>query len=414
MIRPQQTLAQPLGVHLQAWEADGAAVCEIPRHAPEDPTAAFESKAKAALGKKLRDVGRLGRPRGSALSEVLTRHQFLRELRREQLRADRLKCPLSIAICFFDDGSGVHQVEELLQRLCSIKRETDFLGYLSEDVVALALPGSDENGTQHVVKRITSGIDGMRFSVATGTYPDDIFDYLKSDSETHQENSYPFAFQCAAEPHVYGHAVKRLIDIVGATTALLIMSPLMLLVALVIKLTAPGPVIYKQVRLGQRGAPFVFYKFRSMYSNADDRIHRQYVADLIRGNLDDINQGTRDRPKYKMRSDPRITRVGRILRRTSMDELPQLFNVLRGEMSLVGPRPPIPYEAEKYQPWHLRRILEAKPGITGLWQVEGRSRVSFDDMVRLDLRYARDWSLILDLKILLRTVKVVLQCEGAD
>ncbi len=187
----------------------------------------------------------------------------------------------------------------------------------------------------------------------------------------------------------------------------------MLLTALAIKFTSPGPIIFKQIRLGQRGVPFVFYKFRSMLTNTDDRIHREYVTHLIKGNLKEINQGDQETPLYKIKEDPRVTRVGRIIRKTSIDELPQLFNVLKGDMSLVGPRPPLPYEVEKYQSWHLRRILDAKPGITGLWQVEGRSQTSFDDMVRLDLQYIRNWSPWLDFKILLKTVKVVLKSAGA-
>jgi lipopolysaccharide/colanic/teichoic acid biosynthesis glycosyltransferase len=150
-----------------------------------------------------------------------------------------------------------------------------------------------------------------------------------------------------------------------------------------------------------------------MHWNADDRIHRDYVANLIGGNLDKINQGDAERPLYKMKSDPRITLIGKIIRKTNIDELPQFFNVLKGEMSLVGPRPPIPYEVEKYESWHLRRILEVKPGITGLWQVDGRSTTSFDDMVRLDLRYVQNWSLWLDMKILLKTVGAVIRPKGA-
>jgi lipopolysaccharide/colanic/teichoic acid biosynthesis glycosyltransferase len=150
-----------------------------------------------------------------------------------------------------------------------------------------------------------------------------------------------------------------------------------------------------------------------MYSDVNDQIHREYVTDLIKGELEKINQGDKETPLYKMKSDPRVTPLGQIIRKTSIDELPQFLNVLKGEMSLVGPRPPIPYEVEKYKPWHLRRILEVKPGITGLWQVDGRSTTSFDDMVRLDLRYVQNWSLWLDIKILLKTVKVFLHFKGA-
>jgi lipopolysaccharide/colanic/teichoic acid biosynthesis glycosyltransferase len=150
-----------------------------------------------------------------------------------------------------------------------------------------------------------------------------------------------------------------------------------------------------------------------MRTGNDDSIHRQYVQNLIKGDNAKVNQQTGTDPLYKIKSDPRVTSVGRLIRKTSIDELPQLFNVLKGDMSLVGPRPPLPYEAENYRSWHLRRVLDIKPGITGLWQVEGRSKVSFDEMVRLDLRYIRSCSLALDLRILLKTVLVVLTCDGA-
>jgi lipopolysaccharide/colanic/teichoic acid biosynthesis glycosyltransferase len=172
--------------------------------------------------------------------------------------------------------------------------------------------------------------------------------------------------------------------------------------------------VFRQARIGRGGVPFEFLKFRSMHAGADDRVHREYVTKLIAGQHREINEGNDREPVYKLRSDPRITAVGRFLRRTSIDELPQLFNVLRGDMSLVGPRPPIPYEMEEYQLWHRRRLQEVRPGITGLWQVHGRSKTTFDEMVRLDLFYIRNWSLWLDIKLLLKTVVVVLRRDGAD
>jgi len=212
----------------------------------------------------------------------------------------------------------------------------------------------------------------------------------------------------------FGYPGKRLLDIVGSMALTVLLSPVFVLTALAVKLTSRGPVIFSQTRLGAGGRPFVFYKFRSMRCGSDDRIHKDYVANLISGRFDAVNEGDADKPVYKMKSDPRITWIGRIIRKTSIDELPQLFNVLKGDMSLVGPRPPLPYEVEKYQSWHLMRVLTTKPGLTGLWQVEGRSRTTFDEMVRLDLRYARQCSLGLDLKILLKTVRVVLLCDGAN
>jgi exopolysaccharide biosynthesis polyprenyl glycosylphosphotransferase len=247
------------------------------------------------------------------------------------------------------------------------------------------------------------------------TYPDRLFDDLTGENRTaHDPNPFFLERYPGASDRAGSYTLKRSLDVAGAIVALLLLSPLMLAIALAVVVTSRGPVIFKQARLGKRGVPFTFYKFRSMYCNADDQVHRDYVAKLIAGDEEAVNQGSDAKPHYKMKDDPRITRVGRLIRKTSMDELPQLFNVLRGDMSLVGPRPPLPYEAEKYQSWHLRRVLEVKPGITGLWQVNGRSKTSFDEMVRMDLRYTRHCSLTLDLKILLKTVKVVLRGDGAN
>ncbi len=194
-------------------------------------------------------------------------------------------------------------------------------------------------------------------------------------------------------------------------------SPLLLMVAIAVKLTSTGSILYRQQRVGQYGKPFTFLKFRSMYTDNDATVHKDYVMQLIAGRAErhptNGNGNSDGAGVYKLTNDKRITRVGGFLRRTSLDELPQLLNVLTGEMSLVGPRPAIPYEVAAYQTWHRRRILEVKPGITGLWQVNGRGRVQFDDMVRLDLRYARDWSPWLDLKILLRTPRAVILGAGA-
>jgi lipopolysaccharide/colanic/teichoic acid biosynthesis glycosyltransferase len=208
-------------------------------------------------------------------------------------------------------------------------------------------------------------------------------------------------------------ALKRAMDVVGSLVALVILSPLFLTIALAIKVSSPGPVLFRQRRLGRHGVSFVFLKFRSMNASCDPQQHRDFVTQFIRGRTPPAGAGHNGRVVYKITRDPRVTRVGRFLRKTSLDELPQLLNVLTGEMSLVGPRPPIPYEVEAYQTWHRRRVLEAKPGITGLWQVNGRSRLPFDDMVRLDLRYAQQWSLWLDLKILLRTPRAVVSGGGA-
>jgi exopolysaccharide biosynthesis polyprenyl glycosylphosphotransferase len=195
-------------------------------------------------------------------------------------------------------------------------------------------------------------------------------------------------------------ALKRASDILLSSAGLILLAPLMLLIAVAIKLDSPGPVLFKQVRVGKGGREFVFYKFRSMRQGAEEE--RPLLADR------DEAVG----PIFKIRHDPRCTRVGRFLRRTSLDELPQLYNVLRGEMSLVGPRPALPSEVEQYQEWHRRR-LEISPGITGLWQVSGRSQLTFDEMCLLDIYYLENWSLLLDLKIMLRTIPAIIVGTGA-
>ena len=181
-------------------------------------------------------------------------------------------------------------------------------------------------------------------------------------------------------------------------------APVMLVTMAAVKFSSPGPMLLRQVRIGRRGEPFKMLKFRTMYVNAGHGVHQEYMAWFIKSSGQQPRTG---REVFKLTNDPRITRPGRILRRTSLDELPQFWNVLRGDMSLVGPRPPLPFEVDQYQPWHRRRVLEAKPGITGLWQVSGRSRTTFDDMVRLDLHYARTHTLWTDIKILAATPRAM-------
>ena len=207
--------------------------------------------------------------------------------------------------------------------------------------------------------------------------------------------------------------IKRSIDIMGALVGIIVFSPVMLVIAIMIKITSRGPVLFRQERMEFLGKKFTFLKFRSMYTGCSEERHRKYVTNLIENNIKTTRQGDECKLMYKMNDDPRITPFGKFLRKSSLDELPQLINVLKGEMSLVGPRPPIPYEVEKYENWHLRRVLEVKPGITGLWQVKGRSSTTFNEMVRMDIAYVNNFSLWLDLKILFKTLWVVITGKGA-
>ncbi|MFH1021926.1 MAG: sugar transferase [Planctomycetota bacterium] len=204
--------------------------------------------------------------------------------------------------------------------------------------------------------------------------------------------------------------LKRTVDFTGAFLGILILSPLFLFLAAAIKLTSKGPVFYIQRRVGRNGREFDLYKFRSMRMGNDDRSHREYVTRMIRGDDVSVVDGN-GRKVHKMVGDARITPAGRFMRRLSLDEFPQLFNVLKGDMSLVGPRPPIPYEVAAYDQWHRKR-LEVLPGITGLWQVNGRNETRFEEMVLLDMYYIENWSFPMDVKILLRTVPAVVRRNG--
>jgi lipopolysaccharide/colanic/teichoic acid biosynthesis glycosyltransferase len=200
---------------------------------------------------------------------------------------------------------------------------------------------------------------------------------------------------------------RRTLDVSVAGTVLLVLVPVIVLAALAVRLNSPGPVLFRQRRLGRNMRPFTVLKFRTMKADADSAVHREYVRQLIGTQPEEpAREGL-----FKLAVDDRITRVGRFLRSWSLDEVPQLWNVLRGEMSLVGPRPVIEYEVEQYPDWYLRRFA-VKPGLTGLWQVSGRNELSYEDMVRFDIEYAERRSLWLDLRILARTALVVMRRQG--
>lgn len=207
-------------------------------------------------------------------------------------------------------------------------------------------------------------------------------------------------FEAPRQEGAYLRFGKRTLDLLGSAVALVLSAPVIAVLAVLVKLESRGPVFYRSVRIGRGGRPFVFYKLRSMVKDAERK----------RQTLEHMNEA--DGPVFKIARDPRITRIGRFLRSTSLDELPQFYNVLVGDMSLVGPRPPIPEEVAKYEPWQLRR-LDVRPGITCLWQISGRSRIGFQEWMRLDLEYIRHQSLAMDLKILVRTLPAVLSREGA-
>jgi lipopolysaccharide/colanic/teichoic acid biosynthesis glycosyltransferase len=352
------------------------------------------------------------RPSEAWSAEVLPREYFLAQLHREMRRTDRSKAPLSLAIYRVGESKANIDACRLQELIAGNKRETDVLGQLEDGVLAVICPDTDERGIYRFVTKIKQRATGIRYSAESAMYPHDLFRSIAAQPARGCSES-AWLIAGTQRPARGTYPLKRPLDLVGSIVALLLLSPLIVATALAVKLSSPGPIIFRQTRLGKAGVPFTFYKFRSMVVNGDDRIHRNYVANLIKGKNEEVNQQDAATPLYKIKIDPRVTRVGRFIRKTSLDELPQLFNVLRGDMSLVGPRPPLRYETENYESWHLRRVLDIQPGITGLWQVEGRSKVTFDEMVRLDLQYIRGCSLTLDLEILFKTVKVVLTGDGA-
>jgi len=350
-------------------------------------------------------------------STILPRQHFIESARRELHRAAQSDAKTLTLVLTTDVKSNANpaDVDTTARKIRELVRATDLLGWYAENAIVILLTDTSGQGAKKCVERMQAEV--RKHPLRVDVLPHDIL----------TQGGLPLvpAADCAVSyspasslfnidrlkfswPNVDS---KRVLDISGALIAIVLLSPIMLMVGLAVKATSRGPMIFKQVRVGKGGEPFVFYKFRSMRADADQSVHRSYVEGIIRGRSED-KEGQEKPAWTKLAADPRITPIGHFLRKASLDELPQLFSVLRGDMSLVGPRPPIPYEVEAYSDWHLRR-LEVKPGMTGLWQVEGRGLLSFDEMVRLDLQYVQNWNVGMDLKILLKTVGVVLRFSGA-
>lgn len=355
------------------------------------------------------------RSKGSSRSEFLTQEFFVRRFQLEQKRTERSRRPFVLMLLestsLLNAARALGAREKILAALSNSTRETDIKGwYRDASVVGVIFTEIGTTNKESVANTLSTKIGDLLSAMLSAeqirqvdlsfyVFPED-WDKggTRSDVGLHE-----YVAKCG-NPRKISLFAKRSLDIAGSSLALIVGAPVFGAIAVAVKLSSKGPVLFQQQRVGQYGKRFTFLKFRSMYVANDHAIHEEFVKTLIAG---------AEKPVYKLTNDPRITPIGRFLRRTSLDELPQFLNVLRGEMSLVGPRPPIPYEVEVYDIWHRRRLLEVKPGITGLWQVMGRSRTKFDDMVRLDLQYARSWSVWLDLKILWRTPRAVFMGDGA-
>jgi exopolysaccharide biosynthesis polyprenyl glycosylphosphotransferase len=260
------------------------------------------------------------------------------------------------------------------------------------DEVAICLPFSEQKATDEIARLCKEEGKIVRIPVA-------VLERMLSSGRIEEIDGVPILSHLSGPDRVIGLAAKRVLDIVGSASLLLVLSPLFALLGVLVKLDSPGSAFFGQMRVGRHGRPFKVVKFRSMCSDAEQRLDDLRGLNVILGHA------------FKMERDPRVTRVGRFLRRTSLDELPQLWNVLRGEMSLVGPRPPLPCEVAKYDVWHRRR-LSMKPGMTGLWQIGARRNPEFDHWVKKDLEYIDRWSFWLDLKIIARTLPAMLAGQG--
>jgi len=364
-------------------------------------------------------------------------HTFLAEdaftsvLRLERKRTERSGKPFLLMLLNFEEIVGSHDKEPLLfeaaSALFSAAREVDIKGWYEHDrvmgIIFAEISEVNEKVTMKIFTKVYQalcrniGVEMTnRVTISEHVFPEQEEGSADQNGSSFDPNLYP-DLSPDRSSRKFPLFCKRVLDVVISLIAITLLSPLLMAIAGLIKLTSKGPVLFKQERVGLFGDRFMFLKFRSMYVDCDQDKHKEYVTKFI---TESRNAGANKKSStlaqnavYKLTNDPRITPIGRFLRKTSLDEIPQFFNVLKGDMSLVGPRPPIPYECEKYDLWHKRRILEVKPGITGLWQIKGRSSTTFDEMVRLDLNYVTHWSFLLDLKILFHTPFAVLRGKGA-
>lgn len=362
---------------------------------------------------------------GEARRIILPEETFHKTIALECKRTERSHKPVLLMLLDMgepdSDKAGEGLLRKTLEVLSSSTRETDAVGWYKDGaIIGVMFTEIEPENRKYVLNTMLSRLG----TALQDNLSSEQFNQLSISFHWFPEEWVSGVPKRPTNPVFYPEAshngngrtafsrVKRGMDIFGSAVALVLLAPVFLLIAVAIKLTSAGPVIFRQQRLGQYGKRFTCLKFRSMYVNNDLTIHQEFMKRVIHGEAEGTRSEAGERI-YKMVHDPRITQLGHFLRRTSLDELPQFFNVLKGDMSLVGPRPPLAYEFQQYEVWHRRRLLAVKPGITGLWQVNGRSKVSFDEMVRLDLRYVRTCSFWLDIQILLQTPRAVFSGNGA-
>lgn len=319
----------------------------------------------------------------------------------ERSRSSRDGSEFSLAV--FDVSAMISNSRGMKQIVCGVRekmRSIDEIGWFDARNIGVLLPLTNLQGGRRFAARVSESV-----TVALGSIPWTVYTHPthwlpggNGDSE-HQSQEAQLSILLGSAFSLRVPAWKRCMDMVGSLVLIALLSPVFLLISIYIKSISPGRALFRQKRVGYQGKLFTFMKFRTMHENNDPGAHRDHLKELIKGGM--------PMEKLDAGADPRIILGGKILRKTCLDELPQLFNVLRGEMSLVGPRPCIPYEAEEYLRWHTHRF-DILPGMTGLWQVSGKNRLSFEQMIRLDISYAKKMSLLLDLKILLLTLPTII------
>jgi len=352
---------------------------------------------------------------------------YLEACFKELLNLEKKRCERShesILLMLFDLSAFKHASEigrvarRIMGALHGLTRHTDIKGWYADHFVLGVIytdvkgKGSNFEAAQHIVNKCFAGLSSYlgldRFAqieISWQVFPGESPLFGGGEGSGRKRRADESIKEAKGNLALLA---KRLLDIVGSIFATVWFSPVFIGVYILIRTTSEGPVLFKQERVGLGGKKFFLFKFRSMYADNDSTIHQEYIKKFMTTG----KGGMYEDGVFKIKNDPRITPIGRILRKTGLDELPQFFNVLKGDMSLVGPRPPIEYEWEDYHAWHRRRVLDMKPGITGLWQVMGRSTATFDEMVRMDLRYIREWSVWLDIKIILKTPLVMLTGAG--
>lgn len=432
------------------------------------------AKSKLGFGTQNSGNGRFKNTNGYFESIEYFYKRFLIERRRSE-RGEYEFSLIVIDLDPFENRQNTHRNEKLLLKaedtlfstVKLILRETDVVAKYFHLKLAILLPDTSNDGTQIVLNRIKGILDNLgdrslqvifqQVMFYPYSYPsqefeinkfinDKFFDNSSSTTELEKKvRSIKSSYFCTDNSNGSDNGdrlrmnsngsialenpfcllneafadftknwqvlLKRSIDVIFSLLGIILLAPLILLICILIKLTSKGPVFFKQERIGYMGKKFIMYKFRTMHQLKDDQIHRNYITNYIT-NTDCHSDGPRN-TIFKLKNDPRITSIGKYLRRLSLDEITQLFNVLKGDMSLVGPRPPLQYEVDIYDLWHKRRYLCVKPGITGMWQIYGRSSTTFNDMVRLDLAYIKNWSIGLDIRIIFRTIGTVIRMKGA-